>query len=74
MPITALCACFLYAVTLSGTANNENFRGFLIQGRLAADGTTPAGTFLIGNTVTNQKALCTGNVSNQSYIFTIIIC
>ena len=55
-------------VILSGTSNNPTFRGFLIQGRLAADGTTPAGSFEVGNNVTNQQTVCTGDVSGQSYL------
>ena len=60
-------------VELSGTDNNEDFRGFLIQGRLAADGSTPAGTFLIGNSDTNQQALCTGNVSSQNWLYSYLL-
>ena len=55
-------------VILSGTSNNPTFRGFLIQGRLAADGTTPAGSFEVDSTVTNQKTVCIGDVSGQSYL------
>ena len=60
--------CIIFSVViLSGTTDNPTFRGFLIQGRLAADGTTLAGSFYIG--ATDQKALCMGNVSNQlSYL------
>ena len=31
---------------LSGSSENEDFRGFLIQGRIVADGTTTAGVFV----------------------------
>ena len=50
------------AVVLSGTNANEDFRGFLIQGRTMADG-SPVGTFEIGSN-TNQQTVCTGMVSN----------
>ena len=49
-------------VVLSGSTQNPSFRGFLIQGRTAADG-SPVGTFVIGATAANQQAVCTGNVS-----------
>ena len=49
-----------YAVTLSGSSSNPNFRGFLIQGRIAADGTTTAGTFVDNGN--NQRTACS-NVS-----------
>ena len=35
-----------YAVILSGSRSNPNFRGFLIQGRVVADSTSTAGTFV----------------------------
>ena len=35
-------------VTLSGGTDNPDFRGFMIQGRLVADGQTPAGEFTGG--------------------------
>lgn len=33
------------AVVLSGSSENADFIGFLIQGRIVADGTTTAGAF-----------------------------
>ena len=50
-----------FVVILSGSSANANFRGFLIAGRLAADGTTAAGTF-VGNG-NDQKTTCGANVS-----------
>ena len=43
---------------------NADFRGFLIQGRMAADGTTPAGTFTDNGD--DQQTVCTGDVSVKS--------
>ena len=45
-----------YYLTLSGM-NNDDFRGLLVQGRQAADGTTPTGTFINFNSNT-QAAPC----------------
>ena len=45
---------------LSGTATNENFRGFLVQGRVMAD-ETPTGTFT--DSGDNQELVCNGGVS-----------
>lgn len=53
--------CIYSTVVLSGSTQNPSFRGFLIQGRTAADG-SPAGTFVIGASAANQQAVCTGNV------------
>ena len=48
---------------LSGnaTANNTDFRGFIIQARTMADG-SPVGQFMTGNS-TDQQVQCTNNVS-----------
>ena len=50
-----------FVVILSGSSANANFRGFLIAGRLAADGTTVAGTFV--NNGNDQRTACGANVS-----------
>ena len=47
---------FYYTVILSGSSSNPNFRGFLIQGRVVADGTTAAGTFVVNEN--NQRTAC----------------
>ena len=46
---------------LSGSSDNTDFIGFLIQGRVMADGTTTAGTF--SDNGADQKTACTGDVS-----------
>ena len=48
-------------VTLRGSPANQNFRGFMIQGRVRAD-ESPAGTFGSG---TNYQPQCSGNVSSN---------
>ena len=45
---------------LSGTANDTNFRGFLVQGRTMADN-SPIGTFT--NNGGDQQLVCEENVS-----------
>ena len=53
----------LYVVVLSGhgSSDNADFLGFLVQGRVMADGTTPAGTFTEDGD--DQQTLCTSDVS-----------
>ena len=46
---------------LSGSSNNTDFLGFLIQGRVMADGSTAAGTFTANSD--DQQTVCTGDVS-----------
>ena len=46
---------------LSGTTDNPDFRGFLVQGRVAADGTTTAGTFIDNGD--DQQVVCDRSVS-----------
>ena len=46
-------------VVLRGSSSNQDFKGFLIQGRVRASD-SPAGTFGSG---TNYQSQCTGNVS-----------
>ena len=46
---------------LSGTANNTNFRGFIIQARAMADD-SPVGQFMNG-TNADQQVQCTNYVS-----------
>ena len=53
----------LYAVVLSGSDINGNFRGFLIQGRIVADGSTTAGTFIDNGS--DQQVIC--DVSTSIY-------
>ena len=55
----ALCISYkliYYTVMLSGSSSNQRFRGFLIQGRIVADGTTTAGTFVVNGN--NQRTAC----------------
>ena len=49
-----------FAVILSGTSSNVNFRGFLIQSRTSG-GSTDAGTFLDNGD--DQRVTCDHNVS-----------
>jgi len=46
-------------VILRGGSTNQDFKGFMIQGRVRADD-SPAGTFGSG---TNYQSRCSGNVS-----------
>ena len=39
---------------------DDYFRGFMVQGRMAADGTTPVGTF--GSSGKNYKSVCKDEV------------
>ena len=55
----------LFAVTVSGV-NNEQFRGVLLQGRLAADDTTPAGTFAVTDPLTRLSS-CTPPAVSSYY-------
>ena len=55
------CNLFFYAVVLSGSSDNADFLGFLIQGRVMADDTTAAGTFTDDST--DQQTVCTDDVS-----------
>ena len=48
---------------LSGSDINRNFRGFLIQGRIAADSSTTAGMFIDNGS--NQQVTC--DVSTSIY-------
>ena len=50
-----------YTVTISGGTNNPNFRGFMMQGRVAADG-SPTGQFT-GSAGVSQPQ-CDGDVSH----------
>ena len=58
-PVLELNDLFVLIVTLRGTPDNWNFRGFMIQGRVCADD-SPAGTFGSG---TNYQPQCSGDVS-----------
>ena len=55
------CNLVFSAVVLSGSSDNADFLGFLIQGRVMADGTTAAGTFMDNGD--DQQTVCTGDVS-----------
>ena len=61
-PILELDDLFVLIVSLRGSAANQNFRGFMIQGRVRADD-SPAGTFGSGD---NYKPQCSGNVSSKA--------
>ena len=50
---------------LSGSSANPDFRGFFIQARIVADGTTTAGEFIDNGD--DQKVKCDGDVSTSSY-------
>ena len=54
------CNCVIIAVVvvLSGSSQNADFAGFLIQGRMAADGTTRVGTFVANGG--DQRTACSG--------------
>ena len=60
----------LYAVVLSGSNANPDFKGFLIQGRIVADGTTTAGEFIVNGD--DQQIRCDGDVSTSSYNYRTI--
>ena len=51
----------LHVVVLSGSSDDADFLGFLVQGRVMADGITPAGTFTENGD--DQQTLCTSDVS-----------
>jgi len=51
---------------MSGTPSNNDFRGFMIQGRMVADGTTPVGTFATSGT--NYQSQCTNVRVLQKFI------
>ena len=51
----------IFTVVLSGGTADSDFRGFLIQGRVVTDGTTPAGTFTKNGD--DQQTVCTDAVS-----------
>ena len=55
------CHLIFSAVTLSGSSDNADFLGFLVQGRVMADDTTPAGTFTENSN--DQQTVCTDDVS-----------
>ena len=57
--------CHFSAVTLSGSSDNADFLGFLVQGRVMADGATPAGTFMDNGN--DQQTVCTDDVSVTTY-------
>ena len=48
-----------------GSSDNADFLGFLVQGRVMADGTTPAGTFTENGD--DQQTLCTSDVSAATH-------
>ena len=50
-------------VTLEGGTTNMDYRGFMIQGRLLADGTTPVGTFSNPTSDPDYQTQCTDDVS-----------
>ena len=56
-----LLSSYFSAVTLSGSSDNADFLGFLVQGRVMADGATPAGTFTENGN--DQQTVCTDDVS-----------
>lgn len=47
-----------FTVVLSGTSENMDFRGFIIQARTVADG-SPVGQFMTDNS-TDQQPQCSG--------------
>ena len=51
---------------LSGGAADSDFRGFLIQGRVVTDSTTPAGTFTDNGD--DQQTVCTDAVSVKAHV------
>ena len=55
----------IFTVVLSGGAADPDFRGFLIQGRVLTDGTTPAGTFTKNGD--EQQTVCTDAVSVKAH-------
>ena len=55
------CNLVFSAVVLSGSTNNTDFIGFLIQGRIMADGTTAVGTFTVNGD--DQQTVCVNDVS-----------
>lgn len=50
-----------YTIVLSGSSQNADFAGFLIQGRMAADGTTRVGTFVDNGD--DQQTACSDDSS-----------
>ena len=56
---------FILSVTvvLSGTSSNTNFKGFLVQGRMMADGTAVGRFVVTGN---DQRITCSDKVSIKS--------
>ena len=50
---------------LSGSSANPDFKGFFIQARIVADGTTTAGEFIDNGD--DQQIRCDGDVSTFSY-------
>ena len=57
-------------VVLSGSSDNADFLGFLVQGRVMADGTTATGTFVDNGD--DQQTVCTDDVSVTAYIASYI--
>ena len=60
---------FVLIVTLQGSPANQNFRGFMIQGRVHADD-SPAGTF---GSAGNYQPQCSANVSSSSIHCIVVI-
>ena len=52
---------FSIVVLSGGSSNNTGFIGFLIQGRIMADGSTAVGTFIDNGD--DQQTVCANDVS-----------
>ena len=57
---------------LSGSSDNADFVGFLVQGRVMADGTTATGTFTDNGD--DQQAVCTDDVSGTPCKYNNMTC
>ena len=55
-------------VTLRGGSTNVDFRGFMIQGRLLADNSTPTGTFFTSPNNPYYQTQCDMDVSHETIV------
>ena len=56
------------AVTLSGN-NGDQFRGFFVQARVAADDTTRTGTFVVVDGVNSRLSSCPRSAVSRYYSY-----
>ena len=63
------CHLIFSLVVLSGSSDNPDFLGFLVQGKVMADDTTATGTFMDNGD--DQQTVCTDDVSVTIYDHTI---